>query len=173
MSRVPGFIVRPLNLGDAEAVARIHVDSWRAAYRGLMPADVLDGLSPRNRYLYWKQRFQEGRRALVLESEGRVVGFADYGPARESGTGDEGEIYAIYLDPGTWQKGGGSLLFRESVKILREQGFHHLIVRVLEGNEPAIRFYEKHGLKREGEARTIRVAGLDLPHLIFRGDIED
>lgn len=169
MSETTTFTVRPLELGDAEAVARIHVDSWRQAYRGLMPAEVLDGLSPRNRYLYWKQRFHEGRRALVLESGGKVVGFADYGPARES---EAGEIYAIYLDPGIWQKGGGSLLFREALKILKEQGFREVIVRVLEGNTPACRFYEKHGLVRVGELRMIRVAGLDLPHLTYRGAIE-
>ena len=41
--------VRAATADDAAGVARVHVDSWRATYKGLMPDAVLDGLSVDNR----------------------------------------------------------------------------------------------------------------------------
>jgi len=166
---VAGFTVRPFNLGDAETIARIHVESWKKAYRDLMPADALEGFTIRNRYLYWKQRFLDGRHGLVLEKDGRVVGFADHGP---SGDGKGGEIYSIYLEPEQWNKGGGSLLYRAAVEALREQGFRSLKALVLEGNRPAERFYAKHGLRDTGEVEIVRIVSVELPHRIFRGKIK-
>ena len=32
-------------LDDAAGIARVHVDTWRTAYRGLIPDDVLAGFS--------------------------------------------------------------------------------------------------------------------------------
>lgn len=47
--------VRVAREADAEALARVHVDSWRAAYQGLMPQEYLDGLDPAERAAQWRQ----------------------------------------------------------------------------------------------------------------------
>ncbi|GAA4247772.1 hypothetical protein [Dactylosporangium darangshiense] len=36
--------IRPATVEDAGAVAAVHVGSWRAAYRGIVPQEHLDGL---------------------------------------------------------------------------------------------------------------------------------
>ncbi|MGH9204942.1 MAG: GNAT family N-acetyltransferase, partial [Acidimicrobiales bacterium] len=41
--------VRTAQAGDKQAVAGVHVRSWQAAYRGLMPDAYLDGLDPDDR----------------------------------------------------------------------------------------------------------------------------
>jgi hypothetical protein len=35
--------VREANAGDAAAIARLHVESWRATYRGILRDEYLDG----------------------------------------------------------------------------------------------------------------------------------
>ncbi|MBC8367204.1 GNAT family N-acetyltransferase [bacterium] len=168
MSSVKSWTVRSASIADAEAIAKIHVDSWRTAYRGLLPAETLEGFSVQQRYQVWKDHFFKGRRGLVLEIEGRVVGFAEYGPSSHS---DCGEIYSLYLDPQRWQKGGGTLLYLATLDTLREKGFRELEVLVLEGNEPACCFYKKHGLKTDGRVINIDMLGFKLPHLIYRGSL--
>ena len=37
--------VRPARPEDARRIAEIHVETWRATYPGVMPQEVLDGLS--------------------------------------------------------------------------------------------------------------------------------
>ncbi len=168
MSSVGTWTIRSASISDAETIAQIHVDSWRTAYRGLMPAEALEGFTVRQRYKVWKDHFFKGRRGLVLESDGVVVGFAEYGPSTHS---DSGEIYSLYLDPAKWQQGGGTVLYEAALDALREKGFAHLEVLVLEGNDPACRFYEKHGLGTDGKILQIEMLGFKLPHLIYRGEL--
>ena len=37
-----GVIIRPDDVSDAVAIARVHVDSWRTTYAGIVPDDYLD-----------------------------------------------------------------------------------------------------------------------------------
>src|SRR3984885_11964090 len=43
------MLLRPAEPEDAMAVARVHVRSWQAAYRALLPDDYLDQLRPEDR----------------------------------------------------------------------------------------------------------------------------
>jgi len=60
MSGTGGVIIRPARPGDENGIARVHVESWRSTYRGIMPDAVLDGLSQERRARHWK---------TVLESQ--------------------------------------------------------------------------------------------------------
>jgi hypothetical protein len=37
--------IRPARVNDAPALGRVHVDSWRAAYRGLVPDSSLQAFT--------------------------------------------------------------------------------------------------------------------------------
>jgi hypothetical protein len=43
------MLLRRAEPGDAMDVARVHVRSWQAGYRGLLPDAYLDGLRPEER----------------------------------------------------------------------------------------------------------------------------
>jgi hypothetical protein len=45
--------LRDATPADAHAIANVLVQSWRAAYRGLLPDDVLAGLSIPDREQFW------------------------------------------------------------------------------------------------------------------------
>ena len=90
--------VRPATGEDARAVAEVHVEGWRWAYRGQIPDAFIDGISVDEREVMWRDALDAGRAISVATDRGRIVGFAAIGPPDDdqapSGTG---ELHAIYL----------------------------------------------------------------------------
>jgi hypothetical protein len=43
--------IREATLADAEGVARVHVDTWRSAYKEMVPDSYLDGLNYEDSYV--------------------------------------------------------------------------------------------------------------------------
>ena len=106
--------VRAANPSDAGPIARVHVDTWRTTYTGIVPAEYLAGLSYRDRESRWEEILaidQPTSSNFVAETEGGdIVGFAGGGPEREGDKNYLGELYAIYLLEGYQRKGFGRRL---------------------------------------------------------------
>jgi hypothetical protein len=69
--------LRPADIADARAIAKVHVLSWQHAYRGLLPQGFLDGLSVEQRQAMWSSSITQGDMSiLVAEVNDRVVGFS-------------------------------------------------------------------------------------------------
>jgi ribosomal protein S18 acetylase RimI-like enzyme len=173
-------VVREARPTDAAGIARVHVDTWRTTYRGVVPDDHLDALSYEERERYWAGALERLAAAgeagatgkprasglFVAEAPGgEVVGFAACG--REA-TGDPqypGELYAIYvLD--AWQGHGlGRRLARAVADRLAAAGLRAMLVWVLADN-PMRRFYEALGgrLLRE---RKIEIGGVALDEVAY------
>jgi hypothetical protein len=47
--------IRTARMQDVPEIAAVHVRSWQAAYRGLLPQAYLDGLDPGQRTGQWEQ----------------------------------------------------------------------------------------------------------------------
>lgn len=80
--------IRPAVPGDGLAIGMIRVESWRTAYAGLMPAELLDGLSVQENATRWEETLSTlgpGRAVLIAEVDDRPVGFSALGPAQEGG----------------------------------------------------------------------------------------
>jgi hypothetical protein len=58
--RVRQVVLRPCTVADAEAVERLPVSGWKAAYRGLVPDSFLDSMPA-----------DAGRRRQLMASRGR------------------------------------------------------------------------------------------------------
>jgi ribosomal protein S18 acetylase RimI-like enzyme len=165
----PQVTIRQATLADVPQLAQIHVAAWQEAYRGIMPQTLLDGLTPARREPRWRQRLTEGADyVLVPERDGRVIGFAAFGPSRDDDTPPRtGEIYAIYLNPDVWREGIGRTLWRAATDQLAGEGQVGVIVWVLAENWPARRFYEAMGCQLDGARRDIEREGASLPELRY------
>jgi GNAT superfamily N-acetyltransferase len=167
--------VRRAQAGDALGVATVHVRSWQAAYKGLMPDGYLDQLDIERRRIGWERNIAEADwprsgTLVATEANGHVVGFAHIVPARD-GDGDPavvGELAAIYLLPEAWGSGVGRRLMVAAVNVLRDAGFAEAILWVLEGNERAQRFYEIGGWQLDGGAKDIVIADTPLAEVRYR-----
>jgi GNAT superfamily N-acetyltransferase len=132
---------------DAERIAEIQVESWRAAYRGILPGEYLDGLDVSKRTQLWK-KFSGDMQAplLVAEESDQIIGFCHLIRSRDPDAERAAEIAAIYLDPMHWRKGYGRKLCSTALSFSADQGFERVTLWVLEDNSPARRFYETMGL---------------------------
>ena len=155
---------------DAASMARVHVDSWRSTYAGIVPAEYLSSLSYRNREAAWKQLLttdRPGTSYFVAETEGDgIVGFANAGPEREGDRIYRGELYAIYILEEYQHMGLGRRLVSCVTRRLLTDGFNSMLLWVLEDNHPACRFYESLGGERVGR-KTVAIGGADLVEVSY------
>jgi ribosomal protein S18 acetylase RimI-like enzyme len=147
-------VIRPATADDAEATARIHVESWAAAY-------TLRGPSLEER-LDLHRRFPP---SFVAEVDGEIAGFVGVGPSRDPDA--EGELYTIYVAPSHWGAGVGRELIRAGEERMRELGYRYVVLWVLDGNARAQRFYESAGWAADGERRSIEFAGQSIPEVRY------
>ena len=66
LSAMDEIAVRPPHTDDTSAVARIHVEAWRAAYPGFMPDEFLANLSVERRRRHHEE-------TLLLEDRASFV----------------------------------------------------------------------------------------------------
>ena len=134
-------------LEDAPGLARVSVDSWRVAYRDLLPPAYLDRLSYADREQRWQERLasDEGERWVLLV-DGQVAGFVSLA---STGSPEIGELDGIYLHPDFFGQGLGRRLMELALERLRQQGHGEAVLWVLDGNRRAERFYEVGGWQRE------------------------
>jgi GNAT superfamily N-acetyltransferase len=167
--------VRRALADDALGVATVHVRSWQAAYRGLLPDAYLDQIDLEARRAAWSGTiadadWQRTGTLVATEANGNVVGFAHVGPARDDDLdpGLVGELAAIYLLPHVWGSGVGRRLMAAAVNVLRDAGFGSAILWVLDGNDRAQRFYEVGGWQVDGVAKDIVIADTSLAEVRYR-----
>jgi L-amino acid N-acyltransferase YncA len=159
-------VIRDATPDDADAIAAVHIASWRTTYSGIVAQEYIDGLSVMERAAAWTQRLTEGTSpavaTLVAErAPGVLLGFASGGPIRIACAGYDAELYAVYLTREAQRQGLGTQLVRTWAGRAASQGFHAAVVRVLAAN-PARLFYEHLGARalRTGE---IVIGGVAYP----------
>ena len=148
--------VRRATPDDARSIAEIHVETWRAAYAGVMPQRVLDELDVEARERMWRSwAAAPDWAAFVAQQRGRIVGFASVGPSRDPE--GLGEVAAIYVSPSVWGTGAGRALMDAGIGWLKER-WSEAILWVAEENPRARRFYERYGWELDGGRKVDEVA---------------
>ena len=79
---------------DLFAVSRVYEESWREAYRGLLPQEYLDSI-PLGKWVPYLE--QAGRESLLLLKGEKIVGTASCCASRTPELAGWGEIASIYL----------------------------------------------------------------------------
>jgi ribosomal protein S18 acetylase RimI-like enzyme len=165
--------IRRATVADAHDIAEIGVLGWRAAYRGILPDDLLAGLSVEPREVAWRSLLEsdpeESAPAWVAEGNGRVVGFVSSGPPRDDDAPlPAAEIYAIYVAPEAWRRGVGRALLDTAVNHWRTRGAAALVLWVLEANAPGRAFYDALGWRPDGRRQEIDLGGQATPEVRYR-----
>jgi GNAT superfamily N-acetyltransferase len=106
---------------DADTLARLQIDWWRAAYATMLPAEVL-GTDPSILARSWRPRIAD--RTVLLATEGpEPVGFAAVD--REIGTAADaalGSIDVLGVLPRWGRRGHGGRLVAAAAGLLRDRG---------------------------------------------------
>ena len=158
--------IRRANAADARAIARVHVDSWRSTYAGIVPEEFLVSLNIDDRAEMWgKMLAAEDALMFLAEDEAGVFGFACGGKLREALNSFDAELYAIYLLRERQGKGAGRSLFDALTRALRTAGYSGMVLWVLKEN-PAVKFYERMGGKLIAR-KPIEIGGAQLEEVAF------
>src|ERR1700758_4063214 len=120
--------IRAATREDAGAIARVHVESWKTTYSGIVAEEYLAGLDEMLRAKLWRELLTDTALVLVVEKDGQVVGFAHAGANREALEECDAELYSIYLLRDTQRHGTGTALLQSIAAALAERGFKSMAV---------------------------------------------
>lgn len=164
------MLLRPAEPNDAMDVARVHVRSWQAGYRGLLPDAYLDGLRPEDRAARYNFASENVRDpvTIVAVDDGMIRGFATTSPARDLDVPEDGELCALYVDPEWWARGMGKALIAAARQRLSETGFGSAVLWLLAGNDRADRFYRMDGWMPDGLRRSDTMWGVTVDEVRYR-----
>ena len=144
--------IAPALADHAEALTDLHLDVWEEAYADLVPAALLaERRAGRDaRIERWRGIIARGSSDTLLAwSDERLVGFASTGPGRDSPA--DGlpplELMALYVRSEVYGAGAGHALCVAAI------GRAPAYLWVLDGNERAIRFYERQGFRLDGTTK--------------------
>jgi RimJ/RimL family protein N-acetyltransferase len=166
--------VREAVAADVPRLAVLHVRSWQAAYRGMIPQDYLDSLDPAERAARWTRVIGDLDRAragiIVAEDSDHLHGFASFGPTRDDDAEPDqvGEINAIYLAAEAWGQGYGRALMAAALERLAGAGFTEVTLWVLDANARAQRFYAAAGFRADGAVKIDDRGTFQLRELRYR-----
>jgi len=168
--------IRPAKPSDAKAIARIHVETWRNTYAGILPDSYLTGLSVAERVKFWHAILARRDRGLTIvaeDAEAGVIGFGNAGPARREELPKDsdwsGEIYTLYLLPDWHGMGIGRQLLESLLDRLKRLGRTRVVLWVVEAN-PTRFFYEAMGGRLVARRRE-PFAGVMLDELAYGWDL--
>ena len=134
------MIIEPISTPqEIEGKALVHFRAWKEAYTGLISQAYLDARTLELSLSVAKRAFEGGIAGFVAKEDGRVIGFADYGPCRDEDFSSAGEVYAIYILKEYYGRGVGRAVW------------------VLENNQRAVRFYESFGYESDGREKVLNL----------------
>ncbi|HEY43344.1 MAG TPA: GNAT family N-acetyltransferase [Anaerolineae bacterium] len=161
------FIIREASPDDAPGIAKVHIDTWRSTYSGIIPDSYLEKLSYEKAEGVWRERITASEApGLIYVGEGpggEIVGFVTGGAERTGEYPYEGEIYAIHVFKEFHNRGIGRRLTSVICQQLILEGLHSLLIWVLKENLSR-GFYEKLGGRMVAE-REIEIGGVLLPEV--------
>lgn len=150
---------------DTERIAQLHAQSWKTAYRGLLSDEYLDHRVEADRLTVWHERLTKpaaNQWTLVAENQnGELLGFV-------CAFGNKDERWGTYIDnlhvrPDLKGQGLGRQLMQQvadwSIDAYGQPKIHLL---VLEGNLPAIAFYDRVGGRRQDTFTELGHDGHDI-----------
>lgn len=157
-------MIRRATMADASGIGQVHVESWKAIYRGYLPDEYLDSLSPERRARSWQQALSQGTVDIAVCDTGTdIAGFVSLAPSRDEDVADAtGELTAIYLEPSIWRQGIGRDLMDWAKAVAVHRGWAKLTLWVLEGNTRARDFYAATGWQLEGKTKNDSIGGLQV-----------
>ncbi|MDX6367568.1 MAG: hypothetical protein QOK30_2644 [Nocardioidaceae bacterium] len=167
---------RPV-LRDVDELARINIDTWRAAYAGIVPQTRLDSMDAQAHRLRWIGNVTTGRPGVefrVADVDGRLAAYAIAGPYRPQEDAEPevvtglAELYALYADPPMQGRGAGTAVHDAVLCALAAQGNDEAALWVLVDNVASRRWYERRGWAADGALSNWSAGDRDLPELRMR-----
>lgn len=145
-----GWLVRDASAADAEACAAIYAPYVRDTaitfeLEPPTPAEMVGRIAKATASYAW----------LVLEDDGRVVGYAYGGPYKERAAYRWACEVSVYLEPGLRRRGAGRALYEALLPRLAERGYRTAVAGMTLPNDASVGLHSAMGFQPVGVWRRI------------------
>ena len=172
------LVVRLPKLADVDRLAVVNVETWRAAYAGVITQSRLDGMDLDDYRDRWRRNVTEpteSRHFLVAEVDGAVQTYGIAGSYRPQDPDDDtaatralGEVYALYTHPQAQGGGAGKAVHDAMLGALARDGFAEVALWVLEGNVAGRAWYAQQSWTEDGATSDFVAHDVAHPELRLR-----
>ncbi len=131
--------IRPAADADLPAITAIYND----AGVGTTASYDLEPVSLDSRRSWFEQRSRAGFPIVVAELDGRVIGYASYGPFRDKAGYAYTVEHSVYVARDARQRGVGQALMADLVSHARDRGVHVMIGVLDADNAASIAFHRR------------------------------
>lgn len=144
--------IRKVQHGDENNLAYIQTESWKEAFKDIVPADLLSECTGIERATaMYKSLIDENKgNGYILELDGKPHCIAWWDASREKDMPGYAELICIHSLMDNWHKGYGSMMMDRVLGDVKAAGYSKIMLWVFDSNVRAIRFYEEHGFTASG-----------------------
>ena len=146
------ILLREAVRADASHIARLHTQSWQAAYGHILPAAYLLEKAPAEHVAHWENYMAQPAEArglvILAEHEGVPVGFVSAENVDDPSYGTL--LDCLHVLATHQQCGVGKLMIDAARRWTKAQNQNLMHLYVLDANARAIAFYERNGWRFAG-----------------------
>ena len=139
--------IRKVKQGDADTLAYIQTESWKAAFKGIIDADLLDKCTNIDKARLMYQRLLDDNKGngyiLTVDNKPHCIAYWD--KARDFELALKAELICIHSLPNNWHKGFGSKMMDMVLEDIKSSGYSEVVLWVFRDNLRARAFYEAKG----------------------------
>lgn len=152
--------IRTARVGDEKSIADVIVNTWKDAYRDIVPDSFINSLTTEKHEKLFRENIKNGTETILVlvNPKNQIIGVVCGGQDR-SGIYDC-ELVAIYILPDYQKRGYGKWLFRELIEEHKKNQYRSMIIWTFRDNKDR-QFYEiLGGLVRE--EKNISFDGIEI-----------
>ncbi len=156
--------------GDKNALAYIQTESWKAAFRGIVPDGLLAEYTDITKATEMYRKlldFGKGN-GYILEIGGKPHCIAFWDSTREAGMPGYAELICIHSLKENWHRGYGSRMIDKVLSDVRSAGYSKIMLWVFKENKRAIGFYESKGFV----ASTVTRPAMGATEIMYTKELE-
>ena len=126
--------IRTVRPGDEERLAYVQTESWKAAFREIVPAEILAECTALEPAIAMYRRLLNERfgNGYLLELDGKAHCIAWWSEARDEDLAGCAELICIHSLPENWRKGYGSAMMERVLTDVKKEGYETLVLWVFE-----------------------------------------
>lgn len=149
------YTIERVKPGDEEALAYIQTESWKAAFKDILSADMLQKCTQVDKAIAMYKSLLENNigNGYLMKVKGEPHCIAWWDATRESDMPGYAELICIHSLQNQWRKGYGSKMMDRVLHDIANAGYSKVMLWVFEDNTRARLFYEKHEFETKGKLK--------------------
>ena len=139
--------IRKVKQGDADTLAYIQTESWKAAFKGIIDDKMLEKCTnvDKTRLMYQRLLDENEGNGYLLSVDGKPHCIAYWDKARDFELALKAELICIHSLPDNWHKGFGTKMMDLVLADIKSSGYSEVVLWVFRDNISARVFYEAKG----------------------------